>query len=159
MKVGDEVTADAWTVGIGAEYLFNVGSFDIVPHVGIRWTRLDVDGYTGRSRPKTTRWTSLRRDRRCVCRELSMRADWKLAPTLDLSIVPNFGDDEATSTVRWNNVKDEVKTQVVDDAPLRASLVLNAQTGDWTIGAAYDLGVGGDDRLDNAFTLKARYVW
>ena len=82
---------------------------------------------------------------------------WKLSPMVDLSIVPSFGDDEATSTVSWRNVEDEVKTQVVDVAPFRASLNLNAEMGGWTVGASYDLGVGGGDRLDNAFTFKARY--
>lgn len=159
VKVGDEVTADAWTVGIGAEYLFNVGSFDIVPHVGIRWTRLDVDGYTGAFKTEDDTMDVFTAPIGVAFAGNFNAGGWKLAPTLDLSIVPNFGDDEATSTVRWNNVKDEVKTQVVDDAPVRASLGLNAQTGDWTIGAAYDLGVGGDDRLDNALTIKARYQW
>ena len=159
VKVGDEVTGDAWTVGIGAEYLFNVGSFDIVPHVGIRWTRLDVDGYTGAFKTEDDTMDVFTAPIGVAFAGNFNAGGWKLAPTLDLSIVPNFGDDEATSTVRWNNVKDEVKTQVVDDAPFRASLGLNAQTGDWTIGAAYDLGVGGDDRLDNAFTLRAQYVF
>ena len=159
VKVGDEVAADAWTVGIGAEYLFNMGSFDIVPHVGIRWTRLDVDGYTGAFKTEDDTMDVFTAPIGVAFAGSFNAGGWKLAPTLDLSIVPNFGDDEATSTVRWNNIKDEVKTQVVDDAPFRASLGLNAQTGDWTIGAAYDLGVGGDDRLDNMFTVKARYQW
>lgn len=48
---------------------------------------------------------------------------------------------------------------VTNDNQLKGTLDADTVTGDWTIGAAYDLGVGGDDRLDNAFTLKARYVW
>ena len=84
---------------------------------------------------------------------------WKLAPKVDLAVVPSFGDDEATSRVRWGNVSETVKTQVVDDAPFQATLGISAQNGSWTIGAAYDLGVGGDDRLDNAFTLKVNYAF
>lgn len=84
---------------------------------------------------------------------------WKLAPMVDLAVVPSFGDDEAESKVRWQGVSETVKTQVVDDAPFQASLGINAQNGNWTIGASYDLGVGGDDRLDNAFTVRARYAF
>ena len=120
---------------------------------------MDVDGYTGAFKTEDDTMDLFTAPIGVAFAGNFNAGGWKLAPTFDLSIVPNFGDDEATSTVRWNNVKDEVKTQVVDDAPVRASLGLNAQTGDWTIGAAYDVGVGGDDRLDNAFTLRARYVW
>ena len=84
---------------------------------------------------------------------------WKLAPKVDLSIVPSFGDDEATSKVRWGSVKETIKTQVVDDAPFLASLGIDAQNGGWTVGAAYELGIGGADRTDNKFKLKASYAF
>lgn len=159
VDIGDEVKADAWTVGIGGEYLFNVGTFDIVPHVGIRWTRLDVDGYTGAFETDDDTLDVFTAPIGVAFTGTFNAGAWKLSPMVDLSIVPSFGDDEATSTVSWRNVEDEVKTQVVDDAPFRASLGLNAEMGDWTVGASYDLGVGGDDRLDNAFTFKVRYQW
>lgn len=159
VKLDDEVTADAWTVGIGGEYLFNVGSINIVPHVGIRWTRLDVDGYTGAFKTDDDTMDVFTAPIGVAFSGNVDAGGWKLAPKVDLSIVPSFGDDEATSKVRWGSVKETIKTQVVDDAPFQASLGIDAQNGDWTVGAAYELGIGGDDRLDNAFTLRARYVW
>lgn len=82
---------------------------------------------------------------------------WKVAPSFDIAVVPSFGDDEATSKVRWNGASNSIKTKVVDDAPVQMSLGIKAQNGSWTFGAAYDLDVGGDKRLDNAFTLRAVY--
>ena len=159
VKLDDEVTADAWTVGIGGEYLFNVGSINIVPHVGIRWTRLDVDGYTGAFKTDDDTMDVFTAPIGVAFSGNIDAAGWKLAPKVDLSIVPSFGDDEATSKVRWGNVKETIKTQVVDDAPFQASLGIDAQNGNWTVGAAYELGIGGDDRTDNMFKLKAEYAF
>lgn len=82
-----------------------------------------------------------------------------VAAFVDLSVVPSFGDVEATSRVRWGDESQTVKTTVVDDALFQAALDLSTQCGSWTLGASYALGIGGDDRLDNAFTLKARYAF
>ena len=159
MSLDDEVKADAWTIGIGSEYLFKAGSVNIVPHVGIRWTRLDVDGYTGAFKTDDDTMNVFTAPIGVAFSGNIDATGWKFAPKVDLAIVPSFGDDEATSKVRWGNVSETIKTQVVDDAPVQLSLGLDAQNGDWTIGAFYDLGVGGDDRFDNAFTLKARYAF
>lgn len=159
MSFGDEVKADAWTFGIGAEYLFNVGSINITPHVGIRWTRLEVDGYEGAFKTEDDSMDVFTAPVGVAFSGNIEAAGWTFAPKVDLSIVPSFGDDEATSKVRWGNVSQSLKTQVVDDAPVQATLGLNATNGSWTFGAFYDLGIGGDDRLDNAFSLKARYAF
>lgn len=159
MSIGDEVEADAWTFGIGAEYLFNVGSVNIVPHVGIRWTRLEVDGYEGAFKTDDDTMDVFTAPIGVAFSGNIEAGGWTFAPKVDLAIVPSFGDDEATSKVRWGNVSQTIKTQVVDDAPFQASLGLDATNGSWTFGAFYDLGIGGDDRLDNAFTLKARYAF
>lgn len=93
MKVGDEVTADAWTVGIGAEYFFNVRSIGLVPHVGIRWTRLDVDGYTSAFKTEDDKMDVFTASIGVAFAGNFNADSWKIAPMLDLSLVPNFGDD------------------------------------------------------------------
>ena len=159
MSIGDEVKADAFTIGFGAEHLMKFGSVNVVPHVGIRWTRLDVDGYEGAFKTDDDTMNIFTLPIGVAFSGNLNAGGWKLAPMVDLSVVPSFGDDEAESKVRWQGVSETVKTQVVDDAPFQASLGINAQNGNWTIGASYDLGVGGDDRLDNAFTVRARYAF
>lgn len=159
MSIGDEVKADAFTIGFGAEHLMKFGSVNVVPHVGIRWTRLDVDGYEGAFKTDDDTMNIFTLPIGVAFSSNLNAGGWKLAPMVDLAVVPSFGDDEAESKVRWQGVSETVKTQVVDDAPFQASLGINAQNGNWTIGASYDLGVGGDDRLDNAFTVRARYAF
>ena len=51
------------------------------------------------------------------------------------------------------------KRKVAKLTNLSRRTVLNAENGSWTLGASWDLGVGSHDRLDNAFTLKARYAF
>ena len=159
MSIGDEVKADAFTIGLGAEHLMKFGSVNVVPHVGIRWTRLDVDGYEGAFKTEDDTMNIFTLPIGVAFSGNLNAGGWKLAPMVDLAVVPSFGDDEAESKVYWQGVSETVKTQVVDDAPFQASLGINAQNGNWTIGASYDLGVGGDDRLDNAFTVRARYAF
>ena len=159
MSIGDEVKADAFTIGLGAEHLMKFGSVNVVPHVGIRWTRLDVDGYEGAFKTDDDTMNVFTLPIGVAFSGNLNAGGWKLAPMVDLAVVPSFGDDKAESKVYWQGVSETVKTQVVDDAPFQASLGINAQNGNWTIGASYDLGVGGDDRLDNAFTLRARYAF
>lgn len=159
MSIGDEVKADAFTIGFGAEHLMKFGSVNVVPHVGIRWTRLDVDGYEGAFKTEDDTMNIFTLPIGVAFSGNLNAGAWKLAPMVDLAVVPSFGDDEAESKVSWQGISETVKTQVVDDAPFQASLGINAQNGNWTIGASYDLGVGGDDRLDNAFTVRARYAF
>lgn len=159
MSIGDEVKADAFTIGFGAEHLMKFGTVNVVPHVGIRWTRLDVDGYEGAFKTADDTMNIFTLPIGVAFSGNLNAGGWKLAPMVDLAVVPSFGDDEAESKVYWQGVSETVKTQVVDDAPFQASLGINAQNGNWTIGASYDLGVGGDDRLDNAFTVRARYAF
>lgn len=159
MSIGDEVKADAFTIGFGAEHLMKFGSVNVVPHVGIRWTRLDVDGYEGAFKTDDDTMNIFTLPIGVAFSGNLNAGAWKLAPAVDLAVVPSFGDDEAESKVSWQGISETVKTQVVDDAPFQASLGINAQNGNWTIGASYDLGVGGDDRLDNAFSVRARYAF
>lgn len=159
MDIGDKVNADAWTLGLGGEYLYKLGSFDIVPHVGIRWTRLDVDGYTGALKTESDTMDVFTAPLGVAFSGNINVGSWSVAPMADISVVPSFGDDEATSKVRWSTASETIKTQVIDDAPVQMTLGVNAQTGNWTVGASYELDVGGDERMNNAFSIRARYAF
>ena len=78
---------------------------------------------------------------------------WKLAPMVDLSVVPAFGDKDAVASFYGN----DVTTRVVDTNPIQATLGVSAQNGAWTFGLNYGLTAGGDDRMNNAFNANLRY--
>ena len=44
-----DVTSHAWNTGLKAEYKFNAGALDIIPHVGVRYLGLVTDGYDVKS--------------------------------------------------------------------------------------------------------------
>lgn len=159
MDIGEEVKADAWTLGLGGEYLYKLGSIDIVPHAGLRWTRLDVDGYTGALKTESDTMDVFTVPLGVAFSGNVNVGSWSVAPMADISVVPSFGDDEATSKVRWSTATETIKTQVIDDAPVQMTLGVNAQTGNWTVGASYELDVGGDERMNNAFSIRARYAF
>ncbi len=159
MDIGEEVKADAWTLGLGGEYLYELGSIDIVPHAGLRWTRLNVDGYTGALKTESDTMDVFTVPLGVAFSGNVNVGSWSVAPMADISVVPSFGDDEATSKVRWSTASETIKTQVIDDAPVQMTLGVNAQTGNWTVGASYELDVGGDERMNNAFSIRARYAF
>lgn len=159
MDIGEEVKADAWTLGLGGEYLYKLGSIDIVSHAGLRWTRLDVDGYTGALKTESDTMDVFTVPLGVAFSGNVNVGSWSVAPMADISVVPSFGDDEAISKVRWSTATETIKTQVIDDAPVQMTLGVNAQTGNWTVGASYELDVGGDERMNNAFSIRARYAF
>lgn len=81
---------------------------------------------------------------------------WKVAPMVDLSVVPTFGDKDAEAKY-FGGVKDVVRA--VDSNPIRATLGVEAQTGAWTFGVNYGLTAGSDDRLNNSLNANARYTF
>ena len=58
---------------------------------------------------------------------------WKVAPMVDVSVVPTFGDKDAVASF--------------------------AQNGAWTSGVNYSLTAGSDDRMNNSFNANVRYTF
>lgn len=63
------------------------------------------------------------------------------------------------SRVQYATMSQEVRTKVVDTAPVRIQAGLNAVNEAWTLGAGWNMGVGSHERWDNTLTLKARYAF
>ena len=81
---------------------------------------------------------------------------WKLAPMVDVSVVPTFGDKDAVATFT-GGITDTVR--VVDTNPVQGTLGLEAQNGAFTFGLNYRLTAGGDDRMNNSFNVNVRYAF
>ena len=81
---------------------------------------------------------------------------WKLAPMVDVSVVPTFGDKDAVATFT-GGITDTVR--VVDTNPVQGTLGVEAQNGAFTFGLNYRLTAGGDDRMNNSFNANVRYAF
>ncbi len=152
--VKESLDADIFTVGVGAEYLATVGSLNVVPHAGIRWSSLDMD-----DSKYGADYDKMNLFQMPIGVAFSGTFDmtgWKVAPMLDISVVPTFGDKDAVASYT-GGIKDTVR--VVDSNPVQMTLGVNATVDAWTLGVNYGLSAGSDERLNNAFNFNARYTF
>ena len=153
-RTSESLDADIFTVGLGAEYLATVGSLNVVPHAGIRWSSLDMD-----DSKYGADYDKMNLFQMPIGVAFSGTFDmtgWKVAPMLDISVVPTFGDKDAVASYA-GGIKDTVL--VVDSNPVQMTLGVNAQVDAWTLGVNYGLSAGSDERLNNAFNFNARYTF
>lgn len=146
--------ADMITFGVGTEYLVQAGALNVVPHAGIRMTRIDLDDskFGGEYEAMTVYQLPLG----VTFSGTFEQAGWKVAPMVDLTVVPTFGDKNAEVKF-YDGASDVVRA--VDSNPIRATLGVEAQKGAWTFGVNYGLTAGSDDRLNNSLNANARYTF
>ena len=148
----ESLDANVFTFGLGTEYLAKFGALNVTPHAGIRLSRIDMDDSKYGADYDTMTVYQLP-----LGVAFSGNFDvngWKLAPMVDLSVVPAFGDKDAVATYTGGI---QSVTRVVDTNPIQATLGVSAQNGAWTFGLNYGLTAGGDDRMNNAFNANLRY--
>ena len=148
----ESLDANVFTFGLGTEYLAKFGALNVTPHAGIRLSRIDMDDskYGADYDAMTVYQLPLG-----VAFSGNFDVNgWRLAPMVDLSVVPAFGDKDAVATYTGGI---QSVTRVVDTNPIQATLGVSAQNGAWTFGLNYGLTAGGDDRMNNAFNANLRY--
>ena len=152
-----DVKAKAFTFGFGVELPTTVGIVNVTPHAGIRYMRLDVEGRDGLFGTDDDKLNVFQAPLGVTFSGAFETSGWNLAPTFDLSVVPAFGDKDATT--KYNGLTTEVITRVVDSSPVQATLGLSAQKDAFTFGINYTLGAGGDERQNHSFNANVRYTF
>ena len=152
-----DVKAKAFTFGFGVELPTAVGIVNVTPHAGIRYTRLDVEGRDGLFGTDDDKLNVFQAPLGVTFSGAFETSGWNLAPTFDLSVVPAFGDKDATT--KYNGLTTEVITRVVDSSPVQATLGLSAQKDAFTFGINYTLGAGSDERQNHSFNANVRYTF
>ena len=152
-----DVKAKAFTFGFGVELPTTVGIVNVTPHAGIRYTRLDVEGRDGLFGTDDDKLNVFQAPLGVTFSGAFDTSGWNLAPTFDLSVVPAFGDKDATT--KYNGLTTEVITRVVDSSPVQATLGLSAQKDAFTFGINYTLGAGSDERQNHSFNANVRYTF
>ena len=160
--IGDfSADTSAFTMGVRGEYMVDAGSFKIVPHAGLRFTHLTTDDFEA---AYTTDFDDMNIFQAPVGVTVAgsfEASGWNLAPMLDLSIVPAFGDKDADMTLGIAGVatKTALSTQIIDSNPVQMTLGLSAQKDAWTFGLNWKLGAGSDDRMNNTFNATVNYAF
>ena len=152
-----DVKAKAFTFGFGVELPTTVGIVNVTPHAGIRYTRLDVEGRDGLFGTDDDKLNVFQAPLGVTFSGAFETSGWNLAPTFDLSVVPAFGDKDATT--KYNGLTTEVITRVVDSSPVQVTLGLSAQKDAFTFGINYTLGAGSDERQNHSFNANVRYTF
>ena len=142
-----DVTSHAWNTGLKAEYKFNAGALDIIPHVGVRYLGLVTDGYDVKSGGTVFEvdgntqsiWTFP--VGMTFAKAIETESGWQFKPQLDLGVIPAAGDVKAKSKARVPGVDSqaEMKMQVVDYATFDGGLGFELGKGDFTLGLNYNL--------------------
>ena len=142
-----DVTSHAWNTGLKAEYKFNAGAVDIIPHVGVRYLGLVTDGYDVKSGGTVFEvdgntqsiWTFPVGV--SFAKAFETESGWQFKPQLDLGVIPAAGDVKARSKARVPGVDSqaEMKMQVVDYATFDGGLGFELGKGDFTLGLNYNL--------------------
>ena len=152
---------DAFTIGLRAEVLAEVGAVKLVPHIGIRYTALSTDGFEAGYKTEIDDQNIFQMPVGVTVSGDFQTGDWTVAPKFDLSFVPTFGDKDADLKlgITGVNATDDLAVRVIDSNPVQATLGVNATNGAWGFGLNYKLGVGSDDRMNNTFNVNVRYAF
>ncbi len=108
MRMADleaDITSRALSAGIRAEYRFSAGDVRIIPHAGVRYTNLTVDGYDADSGGTVLEGDGFSQDLvffpAGVAFEMPLetKSGWRFLPRADFAVVPAAGDIRAREDV------------------------------------------------------------
>ena len=160
--IGDfSADTDAFTLGLRGDVLVDAGSFKVVPHAGLRFTHLTTDDFESAYTTKIDSMNIFQMPVGVTVTGNVEAAGWNVAPLLDLSVVPAFGDTDADMTLGINGVAatSALSTQVIDSNLFQMKLGVSAQKDAFTFGLNYKLGAGSDNRVNNTFNATVGYAF
>lgn len=161
-NIGDfSADTDAFTLGLRGDVLVDAGSFKVVPHAGLRFTHLTTDDFESAYTTKIDSMNIFQMPVGVTVTGNVEAAGWNVAPLLDLSVAPAFGDTDADMTLGINGVAttSALSTQVIDSNLFQMKLGVSAQKDAFTFGLNYKLGAGSDNRVNNTFNATVGYAF
>ena len=156
----------AVTMGLTGQYAFSTPMVDVVPHAGVRFTRLDTESYDLNSAKGVVGTTDF--DVQNVFSvplgvTLSkgfVTGGWTLAPSADLTVAFNTGDTEAKSTTTFTGIGHGINmnTEVLDEVQYGLTLGLGAQYG--AFGTSLNVNyTGSSNTYSFGVNAQARYMF
>ena len=154
------------SVGLRGEYLFATPWVDVVPHLGVRYTSLDMDSYDVHSDAGVLASTDA--DSIQVfsipfgvtfSKDMAM-GNWLVKPVFDLTLTANTGDDEIDSTTTFTGMQSvALSTEIMDSFTYGATLGINAQYQE-SFSFGLNVGYTGSSSADEfGVNANARYTF
>lgn len=153
MRMADleaDITARALSAGIRAEYRLRAGNVAVIPHAGVRYTNLTVDGYDADSGGTVLEGDGFSQDLvffpAGIALEMPLETEsgWRFLPRADFAVVPAAGDIRAREDVRWTGLGKSysVSTQDMDQVSYTAQAGIGCGKDNFSVSVNYALQAG-----------------
>lgn len=127
------------SLGVNAQYTLDVGQTAVTPHMGLRYSMIDADGYS-----VDTAGSFDSDDINVISIPVGVTIaqayasdNWIVTPSADFTVTGNFGDDSYKGSFKWSNVSNlttSTETEILDSMTYGVTLGLNAETGNMGMG-------------------------
>ena len=165
-KITADTDTTAVTVGLRGEYKFETQFVDITPHLGVRYTNLDMDSYDAKLDGQVVATTDA--DNMQIfsipfgvsfAKEFTA-GEWSVKPVFDLTLTANAGDTDFDTDTTFIGVEGlSLSTEVLDDFTYGGTLGVSAEYGD-SLGFGINVHYVGSDAADEfGVTGNIRYMF
>lgn len=147
--IGDASDASTFTVGLRGDYAAYAGDmFSVVPHVGLRYTKIDSDSVAFND-AQTMDVLEAPIGVKVVG---TVEANgWKVLPAVDFTVVPQLGDKDVKAFGYANDVT------VLSGGLYNTTVGVEAVNGNLAFGLNASYGFGPDDRANTMVNANVRY--
>ena len=136
-KVKADVDSTAVTLGLRGEYKLSVATMDVTPHLGVRYTRLNIDSYDAKSNGDVLANTSFDTMQMfsipfgvSVSKDIAAGA-WTIKPVFDLTLTANAGDTDAKMNTTFIGARSlDLTSEAFDSFTYGATFGLDAKYGE-----------------------------
>lgn len=150
-NLGGKVDTDVFTVGGRMGFAaYESDNLKVMPHFGVRYSNFSIDSLNG------TKMKDVHVFEAPMGIEVSGKMNakgWNVAPRIDMSVVPEFGDKK----VRITNSGASIDQDVLNSALFNTTLGVSAQKGNVGVDIDYRLGLGNEERENHSFIANIRY--
>lgn len=162
-KMDADTDVSALSFGLTGQYEFTTEVLDILPHVGVRFTQLEMDSYdvkvggdaVAASDSDTMNIVSIPVGV-TFAKEIAA-GEWYVKPALDLAVTMNTGDSELDTDTSFGPMSMEpVSAEVIDDVTYSVGLGLSAKYNALSLGLGVNY-VGSDNTDELGVNGMARY--
>ena len=166
-RLGAQMDSTNLSVGVTGKYELSFNGVNVTPHVGLRYTNIDLDDYTIDGEEVVASADSDKLNLFSIPVGVTIAKEfkgesWTVAPSFDLTLIGQFGDDEFEGSVSWagvSNLNTDTTTEVIDNFTYGATLGVEAQS---VGGIALGINVGytGSSNVDEfGVNANARFTF
>ena len=135
-RVGATMDSTNLSLGVTGKYELSFNGVNVTPHVGLRYSNIDLDDYTIDGEEVVGSADSDKLNLFSIPVGVTIAKEfkgesWTVAPSFDLTLTGQFGDDELDGSVNWagiSNMTTDTTTEVFDNFTYGATLGVEAQS-------------------------------